>query len=129
MAITIINNWIFARNFKSYKETYSLPGAIRKLRRNWEVSCYLRPVKVWGEFFFPKKALGKKALNRFMRDRLKSCSLVCRWRRGELVWHVTSLLKRYSWEAGGRRKLCMVRCHSYIYGTWKSQEAWRQGRF
>ena len=40
----------------------------------------------------------------------------------------TSLLKRFSWEDGGRVKLFMVPCHTYIYETWKCKEVERQGR-
>ena len=47
----------------------------------------------------------------------KRCLLVCLWRRGELVW--IGSIKWIAWRrglpggTGGRRKLCMVSCHSY----------------
>ena len=42
----------------------------------------------------------------------------------------TSLLKRFTWEDWGRKKLFMVPCHNCnIYATWRSKEVRRHGRF
>ena len=56
-----IASWILACNINSCKETSLLSHAIRKLRKNWEVSWCLPPINdILGEFF-PKKGfpLGK----------------------------------------------------------------------
>ena len=57
---------------------------------------------------------------------------MCLWRHWELVWLWG---KQIAWQTGltggtgGRRKLCMVACHScYIYGTWRSKKSWGGGR-
>ena len=49
-------------------------------------------------------------------------------RRVSLAWgQVNSPGKKFTWETEGRRKLCMVSCHScYIYGEGKR---WRGRRF
>ena len=87
------------------------------------------PLKVW-EKFFPKKAFhgGTHWLPIFMGK-------VAHWFVDGDVGDVrsyldqaTSLLKKFSWEAGGRVKLFMVPCHTYIYETWKNKEVARQGR-
>ena len=41
---------------------------------------------IWGEFFPKKLFTGRTFLDKFMRGKFKSCTLVCWWRRGELVW-------------------------------------------
>ena len=36
---------------------------------------------------------------------------------------MNSLLKRFDWRTRGKRKLCVVPCHScYIYVTWRNKE-------
>ena len=63
------------------------------------------------------------------RYKSKGGSLVCQWRRGELVWPWGKWIlwrRGLPGGAGDMRKL-MVPCHScYIYGTWRSKELGRR---
>lgn len=54
------------------------------------------------------------------------CFLVCWGREGQLIkpeMQLNSLAKRFARQIGGRKKLCMMPCHSFhVYGTWNSKE-------
>ena len=83
-------NWILACNFQSCKKTHLLSHAIRKLRRNCEVSWFLPhtlPPKSLGRIFSKNKLSMEDFLDKFMRGgKFKSYPIVCWWRCGELFW-------------------------------------------
>ena len=69
----------------------------------------------YGENFFPKKVFyGGTFWTNLCRENLKVFHWCVNGDVGSYPELGASLSKRIAWKAGGRRKLFMVSCHSYI---------------